>query len=474
MLCPVRARLHAFLNHPATDLSVATLILVSVVLLLTEIFVPVTHPVFEPVEMAGHALTAFFALELLLRLVAMPSRRRFFALYWLDVLSVLPLLRPFRLLRVLRLLRLLRLGNILNRRMGVLGGSLRPVRFELLALFSMLVIVVLVGAIGLHLAERHQAQEYQSLSDAFWWSVYSLVAVQPEPGVPATAMGRAVTLLVMLCGVGLLATFTGIVAASMVNRLRGRMEEKDMSLAELTGHLVVCGWNRMGYQVLSQLRADPELSRQYVVLVVESEEPPKPLPIPTDQFYLVNGDFTRVEVLRQAGIERAGRAIILADKTVARTDQDRDARTVLAALTIEKLNHNIVTCVELLNRDNQSHLKLAGVEEVVVPDEYGGKILALAARHRCLVALLDEILTRERGNNLHQLPLPPAWAGQRVAFAHARLKERFGAVLLGLEREAERGARRLMTNPPANEPLQAGDRLLLLAPGSALDLSEES
>jgi voltage-gated potassium channel len=465
--------LHLWLNHPAADLAVAGLILLSVGLLLVEIFLSDAHAAFEPVETAGHALTGVFAVELVLRFLAMPSRRRFFALYWLDVLAVLPLLRPFRLLRVLRLLRLLRLGNILNRRMGVLGGSLRPVRFELLALFSMLVIVVLVGAIGLHLAERSQAREHQSLAETFWWSVYSLVAVQPEPGVPETALGRTVMLLVMLCGVGLLATFTGIVAASMVNRLRGRMEERDMSLEELSGHMVVCGWNRMGYQVLSQLRADPELARLYVVLVIESAEPPRPLPIPAEQFFLVSGDFTRVETLRQAGIERAARAILLADKTVARTDQDRDARTVLAALTIEKLNRDILTCVELLNRENQSHLGLAGVEEVIVPDEYGGKILALAARHRGLVMLLDEVLTQERGNNLHAVLLPPAWAGKDVAFAHMELVRRHGALLLGLEREDSGGARRVWANPPATEPLRAGDRLLLLARGSTVVLGEE-
>lgn len=115
-----------------------------------------------------------------------------------------------------------------------------------------------------------------------------------------------------------------------------------------------------------------------------------------------------MEVLRQAGLERAAVAILLADKTVPRSDQDRDAHTVLAALTIEKINRGIFTCVELLSRENQSHLTLAGVEEIIVPDEYGGKILAAAARNRGIVCMLDELLTRERGNNFYKSALPPA------------------------------------------------------------------
>ncbi len=460
----VRERLSAFINHRVTDAVVVSLIVLSVALLVVEILLPEEHALFEPVETAGHLLTGLFAVELLLRFLALPSRRRFLRLYWLDVLAVLPVLRPFRLVRVLRLLRLLRLGAIFHRRASGLSGSLRSARLELLALLMLVLMVVLAGAIGINLAERHHAGVFGSITESIWWSMYSLVAGEPIPEVPVTSAGRAVALLVMLCGLGFFAAFTGIVSAAMVTRLRGRMEEREMLLDEVTDHLVVCGWNRMGYQLLEQLEADTELRRRCVVLITEAENPPQPLPFPQERFFHLSGDFTRVDVLEQAGIERAAMAILLADKTIPRGDQDRDARTVLAALTIEKLHRGIFTCVELLRRENQGHLTLAGVEEIIVPDEYAGKILATTTRSRAMLHLLDELLTTERGNNLYQAALPSDWAGKDVAFVHRQMKERFQAVLLGLERsEVEGGRCQVLANPPAAETLRASDKLLFVA-----------
>ena len=62
---------------------------------------------------------------------------------------------------------------------------------------------------------------------------------------------------------------------------------------------------------------------------------------PTLKSYVqfLNEDFTKVEALEKAGVHRASKCIILSDTGRGRKDRDADARTILAALTIEKLNH---------------------------------------------------------------------------------------------------------------------------------------
>lgn len=238
------------MNQPLVDLVVAGLILLSVGLLLVEVLLPEEHPLFAVVEMAGHGFTALFVLELALRFYGLPSRRRFLRLYWLDVLAVAP---------VLRLLRLLRLGAIFSRRASAMAGGLRAARLELLTLFSLVLMAVLAGAIGLHLAEKGLNRDFRHLGQTLWFSLYSLIAGEPVPGVPHSGAGRLVALGLMLCGMAFFATFTGIVSAAMIGRLRSRLEEKDMTLEEISGHIIVCGWNRMGYHLLDQFRADPRL-----------------------------------------------------------------------------------------------------------------------------------------------------------------------------------------------------------------------
>jgi len=148
----------------------------------------------------------------------------------------------------------------------------------------------------------------------------------------------------------------------------------------------------------------------------------------------------------------------------------RDARTVLAALTIERLNQDIFTCVELLHRENQTHLSLAGVEEIVVPDEYAGKILATASRNRGVVAVLDELLTSDLGNNIYKAPAPVEWFGKDVGWVMQRIKGEHDALFISLERSGSKGDKpRVLVNPPLQEKVEKGDYLIFLArslPGS--------
>ena len=114
--------------------------------------------------------------------------------------------------------------------------------------------------------------------------------------------------------------------------------------------------------------------------------------------YHLQGDYTKISGLDQAGLRHASTAILLADKTQPRSDQDRDARTVLAAMLIERRSHrlgrDIFTCVELLNRDNMEQLEAQGVEELVFLNDYGGSIIAASYTRSSVRASLLTPTTR--------------------------------------------------------------------------------
>ncbi|MBN2498557.1 MAG: ion transporter [Deltaproteobacteria bacterium] len=471
----MQRRLERIVNHPFTDLAVVLLILLSVALLVVEATIPEQHPFFVPAELAGHALTGVFILELLLRLLAMRKRRRFFRVYWLDILAVMPVMRSLRILRVLRLLRLFRLGTLVNRRLLGLSEAFRHGKTELLTVAVIVLVVVLASAIGMNLLERGSEEEiFHSIEGSTWWSLYTLVSGEPQLGTPTTFAGRLLALVVMLGGLGFFATFTGIISAAMVTRLSKRMEVREMVLDEVNGHVVICGWNRVAPRVIEELLEDPKLRKKHFVLIAEMDAAPAVdgLGLRPEQFFFISGDFTRIEVLSQAGIERAQIAILLADRTLTRSDQDRDARTVLAALTIEKLNRDIFTCVELLNRDNRQHLAMAGVEEIVVPDEYAGRIIAASSRTRGLVNMFDELLTSRYGNQIFKAEVLPGWADQTVGWAYRTLKERYNAVLLAVECCVP-SDRKVQVNPPSDAVLRKGDRLIFIAEAYPEDFGAE-
>lgn len=461
----MRQRLDRFIHHNATEATVGVLIVLSVVLMVIERFAPEEGVSRVLCESLGNAITALFVVELSIRWYVARSTRCFWREYWLDVIATLPLARPLRMLRVLRLLRLIRLGIRLSRRTRRLTLLFEEGISQNLVIIASLVMVFLFGAIGISLVEQ-QNPDFSSFGQAIWWSLVTMMAGEPIGGEPTTWAGRLVTLAVMLGGFTIFAMFTGVISAVMVARLRTGMEAKEMELDELQDHYVICGWNRAAPRIIAELQADPTTRRQPIVIVAELEQDPA-LPregINEGLVFFVREDYTSADVLRRVRIDRARRAILLADKSRPRSDQDRDARTVLAALTIEKLSPGIHTCVELLNRDNGKVLELAGVEEILVGDEYMGNLIAHSTRTSGLVRALDELLRSGVGSQFYRIPVPAELTGFRVGEAISRLKQERNLILMGIEQApAESTAKPELTlNPSADLRITAKDHLLVI------------
>ena len=102
---------------------------------------------------------------------------------------------------------------------------------------------------------------------------------------------------------------------------------------------------------------------------------------------------------------------MLTDTSGGRSEQDADARAILAALTVEKLNESVYTCAEIVNRSYATHLEDGKVNDFVVSGEYGAHMLAQAAMNRGLVGILGELMTYQHGNEFYRLPVPQSWIG---------------------------------------------------------------
>lgn len=421
-------------------------------------------------ELAAILITAVFAIELGLRWIALGDTRRFLGAYWIDCLAVAPLMRPLRILRVLRLVRLFRAGVMVSRWAARVEGTFARGYREYLVVAMVAATLVLTGSMSILVLEGQSNGDVSTFSQAMWWATYTMMAGEPIGAEPETTAGRLVLLVMMLGGMTVFALLTGTVSAVMVDRLKNSLEANDMQLEELEDHIIVCGWNRGGARLIAELGHAAKYAHRAVVVVADFPEGEAPdidfQRIGRERVFLVRGDYTRIHVLEDARIRHAGLAILLADKLGSRSDQDRDARTVLAALSIEKLNPDIFTCVELLHHENAHPLKLAGVEEIVVASEMSSTIMAHASLNDGLVGLLEEILTSSYGNTFYKEPVPDSWSGWTFSRALQALREEHGAILIAAERRAPDGKGWVQrVNPGDEEPLALGDRVVYLAEG---------
>lgn len=472
-------RLSALVYHPRTDAVIMILIVLSIVLLGLEEWLDRSES--RLIVLASDAITWVFVGELSLKFLVAKKKLRFFWRHSADILAVLPLLRPLRIFRLFRLLRLFQLGVILDRRVAMLRSILRINFYFLWVLLMMTGVLIIGGAVGEYLVEAEEVDgvgvvsqrvepttptDFRSINRSLWWATYSLIAGEPVGDMPQTELGRALLLCLMLSGMGLFAVFTGMVSATMIDRLQKTTGLGLLDLDELEGHLVVCGWNQGAKPLLAELAVDLNFSGQAFVLVNELSHPPdlSDLGLRSDHVYHVQGDFTQLEVLKRAQIEQAHRAVVLADDSERHQRGDRDARSVLAALTIERLHPNIYCVVELMNAANKEHLAVAGVEAIIMRNDLSGRALASACRHPRLATVMMDLLTSTAGARLERVPGPV----QAMAYGEllSRCKEREGAIVLGVETDAGQ----LFINPSADHQVKSSDFLVMVRGGAKVTL----
>jgi len=160
-----------------------------------------------------------FLFDFGLRFRRAPSKLAFMKWGWIDLVSSIPVLdslRWGRMVRVVRLLRLLRAFRSLrtllmyflkHERMGTAGS--------VLAVFGL--IVAFAAITVLHLEVDAPTSTIKTPGDAVWWAIVTVTTVGYGDHLPVTPEGRLIAGLLMIAGVGLFGTLSGLVASLLVN-----------------------------------------------------------------------------------------------------------------------------------------------------------------------------------------------------------------------------------------------------------------
>ena len=469
--------LRRFFAQLWVELTIGALVIISVVLTLFEFTIRAStvsesgNQQLTVLEAINDGITFLFIVELSLRFIAASQKSAFFRVFWIDIIAVLPLFRIFRVARALRLLRLfrvLRLFGLVSRMSSHFPSILRRGVVEYIFVCGLLVMTVVFGTGAMMYLERGKsvqpttkvspnANESFDLENSFWFSVYSLFAGEPTPIAPRTLGGKMVAVFIMFMGLTIFAMFTGTFSAFMVERFR--TEGKAVDWEDLQDHIIICGWNTKAEIIIDEYQASPKTKGIPIVVIAKFDGE---LPVIRQELretvMFLNDDFTRVVALELAGVKRARTCIVLSDMSGGRSEQDADARTILCGLTVEKLNSNVYTCAELINRSYAVHLTMGHVDDYVISGEYSAYMLAQAAMNRGLMGVFTELLTYTHGNEFYRLTLPEEHVGKSFNGLLAELKETHNAILVGVCPYEGK-----MTINPADHTFSDGDEIVVIA-----------
>lgn len=176
----------------------------------------------------------------------------------IDLLAILPFflevvmthvfdLRFLRVFRLARLLKLTRqsdataiLGKVLVREWPVMSASA----------FIMLLLVVLTASLGYLFEHEAQPDKFENIPTAIYWAVITLASVGYGDISPVTPIGRSMTIVLALIGIGIFAIPAALLSSAFSDQL---VKERDALKANLF-HMIKDG--HLSDVEIAQIRAE--------------------------------------------------------------------------------------------------------------------------------------------------------------------------------------------------------------------------
>jgi voltage-gated potassium channel len=330
-------------------------------------------------------------------------------------------------------------------------SSLDKVNRRLLLATLLIFLVLLFAPIFFWAVEHARSDDVHSVGDAYGW-LFRTLFENSSPYKLRSQFGFVSYWLVRVAGVSLVAVATATLASRFVSTVI--KQGAGMGTYKGSGHLLVCGWNRKGPEIVRELRAREVEDQREVVILAERETSP----LDEKGITFIRGNPSSADDLNRAGLERVSTVIVLADESNASDEpDDLDARTLLTTLAVETVNPGAYSCVEVIKSENRVHFERTRADELVVSAELTGALLAAAARMHGLTSVIADLLTHPVGQELYRIELPPELVNQSTRHALEVLKDQYDSLLVGVFVDGE-----CAVNPPNDTVLRAGSELLVV------------
>ncbi len=326
-------------------------------------------------------------------------------------------------------------------------------RENLHTLLLIVVVLILFGTLGLAIFEPNM-----TWINAVWWSFVTLTTVGYGDISPTTLGGRIVAIIIMIMGIGILGLFTATIASIFVEKKM--KEDRGMRSFDFENHIIICEWNERAREIIRELRMDHRIETAPIVLIAEIESKP----IDDDNLYFIQGGITE-ENLQRANLEKANTVLILGDDDV--DANARDAKAVLTTLTVETLNPDVYSIVELVTEANVKHCERANANEIIVGSEFSSKLISRAALDHGISKVLSELLSSRFGNDLVKIPVPESLQGKNFMDIFTEMKRTNQSIILAVQKG---NAGSVISNPPVDYKTEAGDYLIVISKGKPKSL----
>lgn len=323
---------------------------------------------------------------------------------------------------------------------------MQKISTKVLLALLLLVTIVIGGVIGFKLLADY------SWIDAFYMTVITVTTVGFGEVVPLSAdqklfTGIYIILSISIFGYAISTLIEFILSTNNIGTLKQRRMQKEIST--LSNHIVVCGYGRNGKEAVQKLSSN----KMNFVIIENSEEQLDQ--IRQEGFYYIAGDATQDEVLEMAGIEKA---------KVLLCSLPSDADNLFIVLSARQLNQNLTIISRSTDESSNKKLKLAGADQVIMPDRIGGSHMASLVVNPDLIEFMSELANINENEEVEdqilvkKINFSLLGSSTPMSIAELNLRKDTGCSIIGVQ--AKTGEYTI--NPEANMVLEEFSQLIIV------------
>lgn len=308
--------------------------------------------------------------------------------------------------------------------------------------------VVVVGSVGFVLIEGY------SWVEALYMTVITVSTVGFGEVRELSEEGMIFTSILIMGSLGTFAYSISALTTYFVNgeyRTTFKEARLKQEVEKLSNHVIVCGTGRVGEMAVQEL-----LDHNTPVVIVENDVE-KADSLSAEGHIVISGDATRDENLASAGITKAKSVI---------TTLPSDAQNLYVVLAAREMAPNIHIVSRASKLNSVSKLRVAGANNVIMPDKVGGAHMASLVVMPDVIEFLDHLKIQGADDiNLEEIPVNVLPQGLKTAtLGELDARNRVGVNVVGVKQSDGN----FIINPGRDTPLDDACKLFVLGTADQL------
>ncbi|MFL1897382.1 potassium channel family protein [Aquimarina sp. 2-A2] len=307
---------------------------------------------------------------------------------------------------------------------------------------TLLIVVVIVGVFGFRFFSNY------TWIDALYMTVITMSTVGFGEVQPLDATAKLFTVFLIATSVTIFAYAVSVITEYIVNKsdpYNMQYRKLKKMIQALNDHIIIIGYGRNGKQAADKLLA---YNKRFIIVENDRQVIDK---YQSEELLFLEGNATEDEVLLEAGIKTASTLICTLPE---------DADNLFIVLSARQINKDLKIISRASQDTSYKKIRLAGADNVIMPDRIGGDHMASLVVVPDLIEFLDNLsIIGKKSINIEEISFEKMFDDEQPKTIRSiDMRSKTGCTIIGYKSpEGE-----YVVNPEADTLLKPGSKVVVL------------